>query len=124
MAVTREFRDYVLEQLSGLGAVRDRRMFGGVGLYCGDLFFALIDNDTLFLKVNDSNRQDFDDRGMPPFRPYPDRPDASMGYRQVPAEVLEDAEALVRWAARSVQVALDVKKPKARKRGPKSSGGV
>ncbi len=109
MAVSGEFLDYVLEQLSDLGEIRHRRMFGGVGIYCGELFFALIDNDTLFLKVDDSNRPDFDARGMPPFRPYPDRPDASIGYRQAPADVLEDAAVLVAWAARSVKVASQAK---------------
>ncbi len=122
MAVSQEFLDYVLEQLSGLGAIRHRRMFGGVGLYCGELFFGLIDNDTLFLKVDDLNRPDFDRRGMPPFRPYPDRPDASIGYRQAPAEVVEDAETLVVWAGRSVEVAAAAKKPKAGKKGTKASG--
>jgi len=34
-------------------------MFGGVGIYCGDLFFGLIDDDTLYFKVDDSNRSDF-----------------------------------------------------------------
>lgn len=109
MAVSKEYLDYVLEQLAGLGEIRHRRMFGGVGIYSRDLFFGLIDNDTLFLKVNDSNRPDFDARDMPPFRPYPDRPDASIGYRQAPAEVLEDAEELVRWAGRSVNVAAQAK---------------
>ena len=28
-------------------------MFGGVGLYCGERFFALIDDGILYLKVDD-----------------------------------------------------------------------
>lgn len=38
---------YVVEQLSGLGRVDSKRMFGGVGLYCDGLFFGLLSNDTL-----------------------------------------------------------------------------
>lgn len=116
MPVTDEYCEFVLEQLDGLGNLRSRRMFGGVGLYCDNLFFALIADDTLYLKVDDSNRPDFEERGMPPFVPYPDRSDASMGYCQVPAEVLEDNEDLVRWAARSVKVA--ARKSKTSKRRP------
>src|SRR5665811_1362967 len=47
MAVSDEFLQYVLEQLEGLGTVTVRRMFGAVGLYHGDRFFALISRDTL-----------------------------------------------------------------------------
>jgi DNA transformation protein and related proteins len=97
---------YVLEQLSALGQVSARRMFGGVGLYQGGLFFGLLFNDTLYFKVGDSNRADYESRGMGRFRPYRDRPELSMTYYEVPADVLEDAEELIGWARRSVEVAL------------------
>jgi len=95
MAVSSEYLDYVHDQLSGLGGVTSRRMFGGAGLYCDEFFFALIDNDTLYLRVNDANRADFTTRGMSQFRPYPDSPQLSMSYYETPADVLEDAAALV-----------------------------
>ena len=44
--------EHCLELLAPLGAVRARRMFGGHGLYCDDLFFALIASDRLFLKAD------------------------------------------------------------------------
>src|SRR5258707_4060051 len=86
-------------------------MFGGAGLYCDEFFFALIDNDTLYLRVNDANRADFTTRGMGQFRPYPDSPQLSMSYYETPADVLEDAAALVAWARRSVAAALAAAKP-------------
>jgi DNA transformation protein and related proteins len=55
MSVSNDFVEYVIEQLRLLGRVAARRMFGGVGLYVEGLFFGLIDDDTLFLKVDDSN---------------------------------------------------------------------
>ena len=73
MAVNESFRSFVLDQLSRVATgVRSRSMFGGVGIYSGDLFFALIDGDTLYLKVGDSNRGDFEARGLGPFRPFGD----------------------------------------------------
>lgn len=104
MAVQAQLLAYLLEQLEGLGGVRSRRMFGGVGLYCGDVFFGLIDDDTLFFKTGDSNVALFRERGMPRFMPFPGRPDTALGYHQVPADVIEDPEALVEWARRSVAV--------------------
>jgi len=104
MAVSDGFLDFVLEQLEPLGNVSARRMFGGVGLYSGDLFFAVLDNDTLFFKVDETNIGAFVDAGMGPFRPYPDKPEASMNYYQVPVNVLEDRDELVTWAGRAVEV--------------------
>ena len=111
MAVSSEYLDYVHDQLSGLGGVTSRRMFGGAGLYCDEFFFALIDNDTLYLRVNDANRADFATRGMGQFRPYPDSPQLSMSYYETPADVLEDAAALVAWARRSMAAAMAAAKP-------------
>jgi DNA transformation protein len=108
LAVTPSYRDFVLEQLAGLGRVRSLRMFGGVGLYCDDLFFALIAGDTVYLKVDDGNRDDFTSRGMSPFRPFRNKPLWEMGYFEVPADVLEDAEEMTAWARKSLRAALAV----------------
>ncbi len=102
MAVSRDYLQYVLEQLAGLGELRPQRMFGAAGLYCEELFFAIVSDDTLYLRVDDGNRQDFTARGMAAFRPYADRPEVSMTYYEVPAEVLEDSGVLVTWARRSL----------------------
>ena len=105
MAVSDNFLAYVVEQLDGLGRVRSKRMFGAVGLYADELFLGLIDDNALYFKVDDLSRGDYLSRGMDAFRPFPDRPDYSMSYYQVPAEVMEDAEVLVAWARAAVRVA-------------------
>jgi DNA transformation protein len=107
MPVSTSFVDYVREQLTGLGEVSSRRMFGGVGLYRDGQFFGLIDDDTLYFKVDERNRGEYLARGMEPFRPYRDRPDRSMSYFQVPVDVIEDAEQLTGWARAAVRAALD-----------------
>jgi DNA transformation protein len=106
MAVQPQYLAYVLEQLAALGEVSSRRMFGGVGLYYGELFFGLIDDDTLFLKTDASNSAEYIARNMPRFMPPSDRPLGPMGYHQVPADIIEDAEMLAGWARKSVGVAL------------------
>jgi DNA transformation protein and related proteins len=103
MSVSEGFRTYIVEQLASLPALSTRRMFGGLGLYSGDWFFALIDDDVLYFKVDDANREDYTSRGMKAFMPFPGQP--SLGYFQVPVEVIEEAEDLTRWAQRAVEVA-------------------
>ena len=119
MPVQEHYLAYILEQLAGLGALRSNRMFGGIGLYSREIFFGLIDDDTLFFKTDDSNVAPYRDRNMPRFMPFPDRPEAVLGYHQVPADVIEDAEQLVDWARTSVEVALRRQVEKStRKRAP------
>jgi DNA transformation protein len=84
-------------------------MFGGVGIYSGEFFFALIADDTLYFKVDDSNRPDFQARGMGPFRPYGERGEV-MQYYRVPDELLEDSEALRPWVEKSLSVARKARK--------------
>ena len=106
MAVQPQYLAYILEQLEALGNLHSRRMFGAVGLYSGELFFGLIDDDTLFFKSDSTNSAEYIARKMPRFMPFPDRPEAVMAYYQVPADIIEDAESLTAWARKSVAVAL------------------
>lgn len=101
MAVSDSFLTFVLEQLADLPDVVTKRMFGGVGVYSEETFFAILDNDTLFFKVDAVLAERYRQRGMPPFQPMPDKP-PMMGYYQVPADVLEDSDLLVTWARDSV----------------------
>jgi DNA transformation protein len=104
MAVSADYLAWILERLEPLQAITHRRMFGGVGIYRRGLFFALIADDTLYFKVDDSNRGDFEAEDMGPFKPFPDR-DETMSYYEVPIEVLEDDDLLERWAGRAYGVA-------------------
>ena len=115
MAVSDDYLQYVLEQLAGLGQVTTRRMFGGVGLYHEERFFGFIAGDTLYFKVNDSNRSDYEARGMSRFRPFADKPHLSMTYYEVPADTLEDADECSVWARKSVAIAAIKTKPAARR---------
>ena len=104
MAVSDDYLDYVLDQLECAGEVIPRKMFGGVGLYLQDIFFALIAGDILYFKVDDSNRQDYIAAGMDPFRPFTEK-SYTMQYYEVPIEVLEDREAVAIWAGKALEVA-------------------
>ena len=111
MKVTEGFRLFVLEQLAELKHVHARAMFGGVGLYADDIFFGLVAADTLYFKVDDSNRPAFEAAGMEAFRPYADRGSpASMSYYQVPIRVIEDPAELAVWARTAIQVARAARK--------------
>ena len=70
MRVTDGFRTFVLEQLADVEFVWARAMFGGVGLYADDVFFGILAANTLYLKVDDSNRAQYEAEGMTAFQSY------------------------------------------------------
>jgi DNA transformation protein and related proteins len=76
-----------------------------------------MDDDAVWLKVDDSNRADFEARGMGPFFPFGDRGPV-MHYWQLPEDVLEDVEQLRRWCDKAIAIAA-VKKPKPAKKAAK-----
>src|ERR1019366_8784619 len=107
MSVSESYRTFVLDQLGRvIERVRIKRMFGGAGVYAGEFFFALIDDDVLYLKVDDTNRPDFVARGMGPFSPFGE----GMQYYQLPEELLEDPEELKPWVEKAILVAANKKK--------------
>jgi DNA transformation protein len=107
MPVTDGFVEFVVEQLDPVGPITSKRMFGGVGLYAGDLFFALVAGDVLYLKGDDATRGAREAAGARPFQPYPDRPrgKGTMQYYSVPAAILEDGDALLAWAKQAIAIA-------------------
>jgi DNA transformation protein and related proteins len=110
MAVSKSYRDFVLEQLGRVTPVTGKSMFGGVGLYANSLFFALIAEDRLYFKVDDATRSDFERLGMEPFRPFGE--DRAMGYYEVPVDVVEDPVRLAQWMREAIHVADDAKRQK------------
>jgi DNA transformation protein len=112
VSVSEAYRTFVLDSLGRVvPAVRGRPMFGGVGIYAGDLFFALIDDDVLYLKVDDSNRGDFEARGLGPFRPFGEGGEV-MQYYELPNDIVEDDSELRAWALKSIDVARRKRRPK------------
>lgn len=104
LAVSAAFKSFVLDQLEELGDVTPRSMFGGVGLYHRGVFFGILARDTLYLKVGDSNRADYERAGMKAFKPYADR-SGTMKYYAVPLDVLENAPELAVWAGKAIATA-------------------
>ena len=109
MPVSDDYAHYVLDQLHLLGRVSARRMFGGMGLYHGDWFFALIANNVLYFKADDYNRPAYQRAGMQAFKPYAVRA-TRMSYFEVPPEVVEDPETLSLWAKESLRAAREAKR--------------
>jgi DNA transformation protein and related proteins len=114
-----EFVALVLEQMAGTGAPRVRAMFGGHGIYDGDVMFAIVIADTLYLKADDETRAEFEARGLRPFS-YAARGRAiTLTYFEAPPEVFEQATVMRTWMQKALGAALRA----ANKRAAPGTGG-
>ncbi len=110
MAVSEDFIKYIQDQMVGFGEFETKRMFGGYGLFKHATMFAMLANDRLRLRVDETNKPDFEAKGMKPFHSPGKK--KGMPYWEVPQDVLEDPNALKDWAAKAFEVATNAK-PKA-----------
>ena len=67
MPTTQSIQEYLLEILSPAGALRTKKMFGGVGIYCNDIFIGMLNDDKLFLKAIPSLQRLIRYDGVPPY---------------------------------------------------------
>ena len=97
--MTPPFVKYILDILSDLGDARSRAMFGGYGIYHNGVMIGLIASGVFYLKVDDGNRSTFEAKGSKPFtyRRKGQKKAVGMSYWEVPADVLENREALCQW---------------------------
>ena len=102
--------EHCLELFAPLGVVRPKAMFGGWGFYLEELFFALIADETLFLKVDAETEPVFREAGSFPFTyTYKDGRSVTMAYWSAPEEALESPVTMRDWARLALGAALRAK---------------
>jgi DNA transformation protein and related proteins len=106
-AAVHALQSHALELLAPLGPARARRMFGGVGLYIGEHFVALIANEVLYLKADASAQPAFRAAGSQPFGfATKDGLRTVLSYWSAPDGAMESAEQMRPWAALALDSAL------------------
>jgi DNA transformation protein and related proteins len=105
------FKEFVLDQLSALPAVRARAMFGAHGLYSGEHFFGILDGGRLFFKTDAHSKANYTSRGTEPFTYEARGKVMTMRYHEVPPDVLEQPQELVIWARKAIEIAAKSRKP-------------
>jgi len=117
MAVTEGFKDFVRDLLVDFGPVTIRNMFGGAGIYADGVMFAILVDDTLYLKADEASRRAFETEGMGPFTYEPaGKGPVAMPYWEVPPRLLEEPEELASWARAAHRIAQARKAKSPRKR--------
>ena len=114
MAINNHYVDFILGKLRLYGEMSVRHMFGGIGIFYENKMFAIISEDKLYFKVDETNKYDFENVNMGPF--WPPEKSYSMRYYEVPAFVLEDESLMRKWMEKSIHVAFSKNTGKKRKK--------
>jgi DNA transformation protein len=105
--VSAAYKAFVQDLLTEFGPVSIRNMFSGAGIYADGVMFAILVNDTLYLKADELTARAFAAEGKGPFRyRRKGRAPVAMSYWEVPERLLDDPEELVAWARPAHAVAL------------------
>jgi DNA transformation protein and related proteins len=106
MATKEATVEFILDQLSGAGEVRARKMFGEYAIYCNEKVVALICDDQLFVKITDAGKKFIGEAYEEGFA----YPGAKLSMR-INEEMLEDRERLSELIRLTAE-ALPMPKPK------------
>lgn len=104
--VENEFVAYVVELMQSLGPVHAKGMFGGHGIFLGELMFGLVVDSTLYLKADKETENEFKEKGLEVFTYNKKGKEFKMSYYQAPEETLENSEEMSSWANKAYSVAL------------------
>ena len=112
MRIKSSLANYVTEQLSFLGRISNRSIFGGVGIFIDERLLGIVINDQLYLHTDSSNLADFVSRGMEQFKPYPNAFNLTTDHHRVPAEIVEEPAQLKEWGERALRAAIEASRKK------------
>ena len=99
MVASDGFAEFLREQLSPLGRLTMRRMFGKTGVFCDGLMFGMITEDTLYVRVDDHNRAVFKEaEAAPPLNYDKKGRTIDLSFWRVPERLLDEPDELILWA--------------------------
>ena len=118
-----EFIRYLRDHFRRWAPVEIRRMFGGHGIFRDGTMFALIHDETVYLRSDAATLPAFAAAGMGPFRYRRNGRLVALGYHQAPPETLDDTELMGEWADRAFAAALRraAPRPKAKRTARKNA---
>ncbi len=120
-----EFVRHCVDLMRPAGAVEPRRMFGSWGLFYRERMCALVSEEILYLKADDTNRPAFEREGLPPFTyTHRDGRAVDLPYRQAPPDAMEDPGEMRPWAQGAIDAALRAPAPKPKKGSVRVAGAL
>ena len=99
MTASEGFTEFLREQLAPLGRLSFRRMFGKTGVFCQGLMFAVVADDTLYVRIDAENRDALAEAAAAPPLSYKKHGRSiDLAFWAVPERLLDEPEELLTWA--------------------------
>jgi DNA transformation protein and related proteins len=106
MVASDSFAEFLREQLAPLGRLATRRMFGKTGVFCDGLMFAMVTDDTLYVRVDEHNRAVFKEvESFPPLNYGKQGRTIDLSFWRVPERLFDEPDELVMWAKTALAAA-------------------
>ena len=119
MVASDSFAEFLREQLAPLGRVTLRRMFGKTGVFCDGAMLGMVTDNTLYLRVDDQNREAFKEAASsPPLNYEKSGSTIDLAFWRAPERLFDEPDELVEWA----RIALAAARRVAAKRGRAAPG--
>jgi DNA transformation protein and related proteins len=114
MVASDSFAEFLREQFSPLGRLAFRRMFGKTGVFRDGVMFAMVADNTLYVRVDDESKATFKEAAAFPPLNYSKKGFAiDLAFWRVPERLFDEPDELLVWARAALAAADRV----ARKRG-------
>ena len=99
MVASESLAEFLREQLSPLGRVTTRRMFGKTGVFCDGFMFGMVRDNTLYFRVDDDNREAFKEaQSFPPLNYEKKGGTIDLSFWRAPERLFDEADELLAWA--------------------------
>ncbi|WP_395713091.1 TfoX/Sxy family protein [Reyranella sp.] len=106
MVASASFAEFLRDQLAPLGHLSMRRMFGKTGVFCQGVMFGMVTEDTLYVRVDNHNRETFKEaEAYPPLNYAKQGNSIDLSFWRVPERLIDEPDELVTWARAALAAA-------------------
>src|SRR5713226_5287730 len=106
MVVSDGFAEFLREELTPLGHITMRRMFGKTGVFCDGLMLGMVRDNTLYFRVDDDNRAAFKEaESFPPLNYEKKGGTIDLSFLRAPERLFDEPDELVTWARAALAAA-------------------
>ena len=106
MVASDTFAEFLREQFAPLGGITMRRMFGKTGVFCDGVMFGMVTENTLYLRVDDENKETFKEAERhPPLNYAKGGGTIDLSFWRIPERLFDEPEEFVAWARAALAAA-------------------
>jgi DNA transformation protein and related proteins len=93
------FAEFLRDQLTPLGHITLRRMFGKTGVFCDGVMLSMVTEDTLYFRVDEQNRAAFEEAAStPPLNYAKGGKLIDLAFWRAPERLMDAPDELLSWA--------------------------